>query len=137
MSKNAKFLDNLQKKFEDNETSLMFKSQLNKVKAAFYQARCDVKKRILTEIKINKKRNNKANTNENEDTSGLIIIVQEDDSNIFKLLQNFGINNLLFIISKYSRFVYLLPLFLVTFTVYTNILSIVVFMVRKRKKRAI
>ena len=106
MSKNTKFLDNLQKKFEDNETSPMFKSQLNKVKSAFYEARRNVKKRILTEIKINEQRNNEANAKENENTSALIIIAQEDDSNIFKLLQNFWIDNLWFIILKYSRFLF-------------------------------
>ena len=82
-------MDNLQKKFEDNETSPMSKLQLSKVKSAFYEARRNVKKRILTEIKINKQRNNEANAKENESTSALIIIAQEDDSNIFKLPQNF------------------------------------------------
>ena len=82
-------MDNLQKKFEDNETSPMSKLQLNKVKSAFYEERRNVKKRILTEIKINKQRNNEANAKENENTSALIIIAQEDHSNIFKLPQNF------------------------------------------------
>ena len=52
VNKNAKFLDNLQKVFQDNETSLMFKSHLNKAKSAFYKARHSVKKIILTELKL-------------------------------------------------------------------------------------
>ena len=56
----------------------MFKPQPNKVKSALYEARRNMKKIILTEIKINKKQNNEANANKNE-----------NDSNIFKLLQNF------------------------------------------------
>ena len=47
-----------------------------------------VKKRIITRTNINKQRDNKANTNENGNTSALINIAQEDDSNIFELLQN-------------------------------------------------
>ena len=45
-----------------------------------------MKKRILTETNINKERNNEDNANEN--TSALINITQEDNSNIFELLQN-------------------------------------------------
>ena len=64
----------------------MFKPHLNKVMSAFYEAKCSMKKRILTETNINKERNNEANANEN--TSALINITQEDNSNIFELLQN-------------------------------------------------
>ena len=42
-----------------------------------------------------------------ENTSALINIAQEDDSNSFELLQNFWINNLRFIILKCSRFWFL------------------------------
>ena len=55
-------------------------------------------------------------------------IAQEDDSNSFELLQNLWINNLRFIILKCSRFCFY-------FTVYTNVLNIVVFMVRKGKEK--
>ena len=55
-------------------------------------------------------------------------IAQEDDSNSFELLQNLWLNNLRFIILKCSRFCFY-------FTVYTNVLNIVVFMVRKGKKK--
>ena len=41
---------------------------------------------------------------ENESTSALINIVQENDSKMFDLLQNLSINNLRFIILKSSRF---------------------------------
>ena len=59
---------------------------------------------------------------ENENTTTLINIAQENDSNIFELLQNLWVNNLRLIILKCSRFC-----LLVTF----------VFMVRKRNKKAI
>ena len=84
-------MDILQNVFEDNETGLIFKPHLNKVKSTFYEARHSVekkKKRILTETSIHKQRNNKANANKNENTSFLINIAQEDDSNIVKFLQN-------------------------------------------------
>ena len=41
---------------------------------------------------------------ENENTSALININQENDSNISELLQNLWIYNLRFIILKFSRF---------------------------------
>ena len=41
---------------------------------------------------------------ENENTSTLMSIAQEDDSKIFELLKNLWLNNLQFIISKWSRF---------------------------------
>ena len=44
VNKDAKFLDVLQKVFEDNETSLMFKPHLTKVKSAFYETRRSMKK---------------------------------------------------------------------------------------------
>ena len=75
---------------------------------------------------------------ENENTSALINITQEYDSNIFELLQNLWINNLRFIILKCSRFCLFVPFVVFfTFTVYTNVLNAVVFMVRKGKKKAI
>ena len=86
VNKDAKFLDNFQKAFKDNDTSFMFKPQLNKVRSAFYEARRSVKKRILTDTNIIKQRNSEANANENESTSALINIAQEDNSNIFELL---------------------------------------------------
>ena len=46
---------------------------------------------------------------ENENTSALINIAQEDDSNIFELLQNLWINNLRFIILKSSIYERNLP----------------------------
>ena len=44
---------------------------------------------------------------ENKNTSVLINIAQENDSNIFELLQNLGISNLPFIILKCSRFCFI------------------------------
>ena len=41
---------------------------------------------------------------ENENTSALINTAQESGSNIFKLLQNLGLNSLHFTILKCSRF---------------------------------
>ena len=53
---------------------------------------------------------------ENENTSAAINTAQEDDSKIFDLLQNLGINNLRFIILKcILDFVYLLVLLLFYF----------------------
>ena len=59
MSKDAKFLVNLQKVFEDDETSLKFKPHLNKMKSAFYEASVvqKKKKKGITETIVNKQRN--------------------------------------------------------------------------------
>ena len=85
VNKDAKFLDVLQKLFKENETSLMFKPHLNKMKAAFNEGRCSLKKRILTQINPSRgNENRKDNINENT----LIDIAQEDESNIFDLLHN-------------------------------------------------
>ena len=48
----AKFLDNLQKVFEDNETSLMFKPHLNKVKSVFCEARHNMKNNKKYSLKL-------------------------------------------------------------------------------------
>ena len=69
---------------------------------------------------------------EDKKASALINIAQENDSNSFELLQNLRINNLRFIILKCSRFCFYL-----TFTVCTNVLNTIVFMVRTGKKKAI
>ena len=50
VNKDAKFLDDLQKVFKENETSLLFKPHLNKMTAAFNEGRRSLKKRILTQI---------------------------------------------------------------------------------------
>ena len=85
VNKDAKFLDDLQKVFKENETSLMFKPHLNKMKPAFNKRRHSLKKRILTQINPSQGNDNrKDNINENI----LIDIAQEDESNIFYLLQN-------------------------------------------------
>ena len=46
INKDVKSLDVLQNVFEANETSVIFKPHLKKMKAAFYEARRSVKKRI-------------------------------------------------------------------------------------------
>ena len=46
INKDAKFLDALQNFFEANETSVIFKPHLKKMKAAFYKAQRSVKKHI-------------------------------------------------------------------------------------------
>ena len=88
MNRDAKFWDDLQKFFEDNDTSFMFKPHLNKMKSAIYEARRNVKKRILTENNVNKQRKDEENANGPENTNAVVNIAQEDDSNIFELLQN-------------------------------------------------
>ena len=57
---------------------------------------------------------------ENENTSALINIAQEDDSNICELLQNLGINNLRFIILKCSRFFVFATFVSILFILYTQ-----------------
>jgi hypothetical protein len=75
VNKDAKFLDDLQKLFQDNETSLQFKPHLNKIKAGFYEGRRSLKKRIITKTK-------------STDQENLSEITNEDDGNIFDVLQN-------------------------------------------------
>ena len=78
MNKDAKFLDDLQKLFEDNETSLLFKPHLRKIKTGFFEGRHSVKKRILTRT-----RQDDVNTNSSEDNDSLLEIANEDERNIF------------------------------------------------------
>ena len=61
---------------------------------------------------------------ENENTSALINISQEDDSNIFKFLQKLGINNLRFIILKCSRFCLIVTFVFILLVLYTQMFSI-------------
>ena len=88
VSKDAKFMDNLLKVFEDNETSLIFTPHLNKLKLAFYEGGHSMKKRILTETNVNKQRNSEANANENKNKSALSNIAQENGSKTFDMLKN-------------------------------------------------
>ena len=46
INRNARLLDAIQKTFNDNESSVLFKLDTNKMKAAFIEARRSVKKRI-------------------------------------------------------------------------------------------
>ena len=46
INRNARLLDAIQKTFNDNESSVLFKPHTNKMKAAFIDARRSVKKRI-------------------------------------------------------------------------------------------
>ena len=46
INRNARLLDAIQKTFNDNESSVLFKPHTNKMKAAFIEARRSVKKRI-------------------------------------------------------------------------------------------
>ena len=83
VNKDAKFLDDLQKLFQDSETSLMFKPHLSKIKAGFFEGRRSLKKRILT-----KTRQENDHTNSNEDNESLLEIASEDDGNIFDMLED-------------------------------------------------
>ena len=69
INKDAKFLDALQNVFKANETSVIFKPHLKKMKAAFYEARRSVKMHIK-----------EAHSN--------TIIEQEDEDSIFDILEN-------------------------------------------------
>ena len=57
---------------------------------------------------------------EDENTSALINIAQEDDSNIFELLQNLWINNLWFIILRCSRLCLLITFAFIFLLMYTQ-----------------
>ena len=50
INKDAVFLDEFHKVLEKNETSMLFKSHLNKMKATFFEARRNLKKRITAKI---------------------------------------------------------------------------------------
>ena len=50
INKDAVFLDKSQKVLEKNETSALFKPHLNKMKATFFKARRNLKKRITAKI---------------------------------------------------------------------------------------
>ena len=52
----------------------MFKTHLNKMNSAFYEAKRSVKKKILTENDVNKQRKNEENANESENTNALVNI---------------------------------------------------------------
>ena len=69
---------------------------------------------------------------EDQNTSAVINIAQEDDSNIFELLPSLRINNLRFTILNCSTFC-----LLVTFVFISLLLYTVVLMVRKGKKKAV
>ena len=56
---------------------------------------------------------------ENQNTATLINITQEDDNNVFELLQNLGISNLQFLILKYSRFCSLVTFVFIVLLLYT------------------
>ena len=64
---------------------------------------------------------------EKENTSALINIAQEDDSNFFKLLKNLWLNNLLFIILKCSRFCLFIAFVFILLLLYTEIFLILIF----------
>lgn len=69
INKDAMFLDALQKVFEENETSVIFKPHLKKMKSAFYEARKGIKKRI-------------------KEAHNNTVVEQEDEGNIFDIIQN-------------------------------------------------
>ena len=56
---------------------------------------------------------------ENQNTATVINITQEDDNNVFELLQNLGISNLQFLILKYSRFCLLVTFVFIVLLLYT------------------
>ena len=76
LNKDAKFLDAFQNAFEANETSVGFTPPLKKMKAAFYEARRSVKKRIRA-------------------ASSNTVLEQEDEGNIFDFGKHVKINKLL------------------------------------------
>ena len=67
-----------------------------------------------------------------ENTSALLNIAQDDESNIFKLLKNLRLNNLQFIILKCSRFCLFIAFVFILLLLYTFI--VFTFTFRKGKK---
>ena len=74
---------------------------------------------------------------EKGNTSALMNIAQEDDSNIFKLLKNLWLNNLQFIIFKWSRFCLFIALVFILLLLYTQLFLIMYFswLEKERKKQ--
>ena len=80
INKDAVFLDEFRKVLEKNETSVLFKPHLNKMKATFFKARRNLEKRITAKIQSQQR--------EGEQEQQRTDIMDEDDNNIFELLQN-------------------------------------------------
>ena len=80
INKDAVFPDEFQKVLEKNETSVLFKPHLNKMKATFFEARRNLKKRITAKIQSQQR--------EGEQKQQRTDIMDEDDNSIFELLQN-------------------------------------------------
>ena len=64
---------------------------------------------------------------EKENTSARINIAQEDDSNIFKLINKLWLNNIQVIIWKRSRFCLFIAFVFILLLLYTQILLILYF----------
>ena len=64
INKDAVFLDEFQKVLETNGTSTLFKLHLNKMKATFFEAPRNLKKRTLQRYNCNKGRVNKSSREE-------------------------------------------------------------------------
>ena len=69
----------------------------------------------------------KLDLGEKENTSALMNIAQEDDSNIFKLLKNLWLNNLQLIILKCSRFYLFIAFVFILLLLHTEIFLILYF----------
>ena len=65
---------------EKNETSMLFKPHLNKMKATFLEAQRNLKNRITAKIQSQQK--------EGEQEQQRTDVMDEDDNNIFEMLQN-------------------------------------------------
>ena len=74
---------------------------------------------------------------EDENTNALIDIAQEDDSNIFDLLQNLWINNIRFVMLKCSRLCLTVTFVFILFLLYTQMLLILLFSWLEKGKKAI
>ena len=80
INKGAMFLDEFQKVLEKNEISVLFKPHLNKTKVTFFEARRNLKKRIIAKMQ-----SQQMEAEQEQQRTG---IMDEDDSNIFQMLQN-------------------------------------------------
>ena len=79
INKDAHYLDEYQRLLEGQETSDIFKPHLSKMKSAFFDARRALKKRIIVY---------RNNGNSSEEHGDVNTIINEDDRNIFSILED-------------------------------------------------
>ena len=79
INKDTHYLDEYQRLLEGQETSDIFKPHLSKMKSAFFDERRALKKRIIVY---------RNNSNSSEKHGDVNTIINEDDRNIFSILED-------------------------------------------------